>query len=436
MLEKIIQAGVVGAGGAGFPTHVKYMGETEYFILNAAECEPLIHSDKYLIRERAQDIVDTMLLISQQIKASKCVIAIKREYHTEIEALKQAIGTKSISLHLMDSFYPAGDEQVIIYEVTGKRVPPGKIPKDVGATVSNICTICDVADALNGIPNTNKVLSIMGEVNNPSIAYAPIGTKVMECLNSVGLKLQEFSLIVGGPMMGKIYDSKDIDSLTITKTTNSLIVLPKDHYLLKRQNNPLQHMINQANSACIQCRECTELCPRFLIGQPIHPHRVMRAIAYGNIETNPAFEESLLCCECGTCDYVCPMSLSPRRINQAVKQILMGNKKPHGDIRDAELHREYRKLSTKKLGYMLDVHSYKSQIPNQNIEIKPSSVWIALKQHIGAPSIPVFKIGDAVHQGELIASIPDGALGANIHASIEGTIREITDKYICISQKG
>lgn len=432
LIEKIMNAGVVGAGGAGFPTHIKYSTETEHFILNAAECEPLIHSDKYLMRTRAKDIIETMLLIAQHLKATKLAIAIKKTYLLEIEALKQAIGSHNIELVLMNSFYPAGDEHVIIYEVTGQRIPIGKLPKDLGITVSNICTICDVADALNDIPNTTKLFSIMGEVEHPSIVEVPIGMKILDCLEKFKPLHSEFSVIVGGPMMGKIYNSDMIGDLTITKTTNSLIVLPKDHFLLKNQNTPLQHLINQTNSACIQCRECTEMCPRFLLGQPLHPHRVMKNIAFGNIESNPVFEESLLCCECGVCDYVCPMMLSPRRIIQMVKRELAGKKTPKGELRNPEIHRDYRTLPTYRLVYMIDVNLYKDQIPQEKVKLSSDIVYIPMKQHIGANSNPIVKVNDIVEQGTLIAAIQ--GLGANIHSSIAGKVTDITETYICIKK--
>lgn len=434
MIKKIADAGIVGAGGAGFPTHIKYSVKTKHFILNAVECEPLIHSDKYLIRTRAKDIINTMIQIAQEIEASQLVIAIKKVYQEEIKFLQEAIGNHNISIFEMDSFYPAGDEQIIIYEVTGQRVPIGKLPKDIGVTVSNVGTICTIADAFNDKMNTHKILSVMGDVVTPSIINVPIGMNIQECLSHIGTLNKEFSVILGGPMMGKIYNDNNIQNLVITKTINSLIVLKKDHYLLQRQENPTQHMINQALSACIQCRQCTELCPRFLIGHPLHPHRVMRSIPYGNIQENPVFEESLLCCECGVCDYVCPMHLSPRRINQLVKKELSHKPRAPKEIRNPVAQRPYRKLATYRLINMIDIQQYKNQKPLQVMTLTTDTVCIPLKQHIGVPSIPVVTIGELVHDGTLIAQIPPQKLGANIHASITGTIREITDQYIIIKK--
>lgn len=433
LIKKILEAGVVGAGGAGFPAHVKLSTHCEWYILNGAECEPLIHSDKYLMRTRARDIVNTMELVGAHLGADHLVIGLKRAYSREIDTLKEAIGSKKISLVLMDSFYPAGDEQTLIYEVTGRTVPPGGLPKDVGVTVSNISTICSIADALNNIPVTTRVLSIVGEVERPLILEVPIGTPVLDCVAAAKAKNSRFSLILGGPMMGKVSPFDSLPSLSVTKTVNSIIVLPENHYLEQRQNLQVRHMINQTLSACIQCRECTELCPRFLIGHPLHPHRVMRNIAFGNIESNPVFEEALLCCECGVCDYVCPMHLSPRRVNQMVKRELAGKKRPHGDTRPAVAQRDYRKLSTDRLAYMIDIAAYKKQTPpDESLALNPQRVIIPLRQHIGKECTPTVGVGDKVSVGMLIASIAPDTLGAHIHASISGTVTSLDEKQIVL----
>ena len=434
LLEIISQSGIVGAGGAGFPTHVKLGVKTEWLVVNGAECEPLIHCDKYLMRTRANDIVKTLLEMAEIIEAKNIVIGLKKAYLIEIEALNKAIGSHPISLCLMDSFYPAGDEQVLIYEATGDRVPIGKLPKDIGVTVSNVSTICDIADAIKGNNLTTRVLSIVGEVETPLILEVPIGISVLECIKEAKATLSRFSVILGGPMMGKIYSFEQLSKLPVTKTVNSIIVLPEGHYLEHRQNIKLEHMINQTNSACIQCRECTELCPRFLIGHPLHPHRVMRNIAMGTIETDPVFEESLLCCECGVCDYVCPMHLSPRRVNQMVKRALAGKKSVKGELRGVVRNRPFRKLSTTRLSYMIDVHKYKHQKPQEFRCIESKKVIIPLKQHIGKESSAIVSLNDVVKLGDLIAQVDPQALGANIHASISGKVIHIDQHAITIEK--
>ena len=160
LLDQIKDAGIIGAGGAGFPTHAKLTSEAEYILMNGAECEPLLRTDRYLMIHEAEKLVSGVDLICRELSIPEGRIALKKTYTKEIEALTAAIEKlhSKVQLHLMDSFYPAGDEQVVVYEVTGKVVPPAGIPLDVGAIVDNVATIIAVADAVSGIPFTEKYL--------------------------------------------------------------------------------------------------------------------------------------------------------------------------------------------------------------------------------------------------------------------------------------
>lgn len=137
IVEKIWDAGIVGFGGAGFPTHAKLKGRIEYLIINVAECEPLLRTDRYIMRNEASSLIRTLAALKEELCIPSCVIALKEHYHEEANALRKAIAEENapIRLHLMESFYPAGDEQTIVYEVTGKAVPPGGIPIAVGDRV-------------------------------------------------------------------------------------------------------------------------------------------------------------------------------------------------------------------------------------------------------------------------------------------------------------
>lgn len=436
-LRKIYEAGVVGAGGAGFPTHIKLNTKAEYFILNGAECEPLIHSDKYLMRTKAKEIIETAFIIGEHLNAKNIVIGIKEKYHEEIKSLKKAIEEtkyENIKLHYFSSFYPAGDEQVLIYEITSRVVPSGGLPKDVNAVVCNIATVYNIYKSIKNESVTRKIISVMGEVKKPIILDTPIGTPVLECLKQAEVDLnKKYSVINGGPMMGRIFESSDIEKEYISKTTNSLIVIPENHYLLKRQNINYNKMIKEALSACIQCRICTDLCPRFILGNALHPHRMMRAIGYGNIENNKVFEESLICCECGVCDYVCPMHLSPRKVNQALKKALT----PKGikykpELRNVNDNREYRKLPTDRLMYMTDIAKYANQKPEETIVLNPKSVTLMLKQHLGKAAKAIVCEKDNVNVGDLIASVSETEVGANIHSSITGHIIEVKEDRITV----
>lgn len=178
LIELVKAAGVVGAGGAGFPTHVKLNTKVDCFIVNAAECEPLIETDKYLCRTWAERIVGTVPVIAEAIGASRKVIALKAKYEKEIAALEQAVRTSGsdVEIFRLGYFYPAGDEQTMIQQVTGRCVPERGLPSDVGCVVDNVGTVLNIADALEGKPVTDKYLSVVGEVQRTSLLHVPIGT--------------------------------------------------------------------------------------------------------------------------------------------------------------------------------------------------------------------------------------------------------------------
>ena len=249
LIDDIYQAGVVGAGGAGFPTHVKYNCQAEYLIINGAECEPLLMTDKYLMRNFTEEILDAVHIVAENIKAEKIVFALKKKYKDEIACLQEISKKKNynIEFFLMESFYPAGDEQIMVYEITGRTVPEGGIPIDVGAVVTNVGTLKNTYFALEKKPVTDKYVSVLGEVNNPSIIKVPIGTPVKKCIEIAGgSRIEEYSVILGGPMMGKNYSQKEVEEVTITKRDGAVIVVPKDHFIIKRNKQSIEHIKNQA----------------------------------------------------------------------------------------------------------------------------------------------------------------------------------------------
>ena len=191
MVEAIQKAGVVGAGGAGFPTHVKLNAKAEYFIVNAAECEPLIETDKYLCRTYAERIVATVEKIAAHLEAAHAVIALKAKYVRETEALQNAVKAlgANVEIFTMRTYYPAGDEQVLVNQVTGRVVPERGLPLNVGCVVENVGTVLNIADALEGKPVDEKFLSITGAVETPVMCHAPIGTPITEVLKKAKLLL-------------------------------------------------------------------------------------------------------------------------------------------------------------------------------------------------------------------------------------------------------
>lgn len=436
LIDQIAAAGVVGCGGAGFPTHIKLKGNFEYFIVNGAECEPLLRTDRYLMCNRAHEIVEAVSAVAREFSIPHAVIGLKEHYSEEIAALSRAIRELNapVELRLFDSFYPAGDEQTIVYEITGRIVPPAGLPGEVGAVVNNIATVYSIYQAMQGHPFVKKYLTVTGEVNHPTILCVPIGTKIRHCIELAGgAKTKSYYLIDGGPMMGKPIE--DADAAVVTKTTSGILVLPADGYHASHNAVPVRSMLNRARSACIQCTFCSELCPRHMLGHPLEPHKIMRKVAVGidikELLNDPDIRNAQLCCECGVCEtYACPMDLQPRRINAMIKREL-GAAGIRYERKENEWTvnpmREDRKAPSERIAARVGVHRY------YNYEIKeltcdePDEVKIPLKMNIGAPSVPVVQVGDSVKMGDLIGKPGGGALGANIHASITGRITAISD---------
>lgn len=445
LIEIIKEAGIVGAGGAGFPTHIKLNTKAEYFIVNAAECEPLIETDKYLCRTFADELVKGMMIISAHLEAKKSVIALKGKYKAEISILKEAINKNGADIELfeMRTFYPAGDEQIIVQQVTGRSVPERGIPIEVGAVVDNVGTVIGIYNAVTKrIKTTDKYLSVVGEVKEPIMLNVPIGTSVRECIQAANPTISDYAIILGGPMMGRVViEDNLIDQQFVTKTTGNIIVLPKDHYLIKRSKVSIDRIKHQTRSACIQCRMCTDLCPRFQIGHRIKPHLVMRNVwREDKIDNNEEFEkcfgDAANCCDCGLCEmFSCPMGLSPRRVNQYMKGKLRekGITVEKNMTPVARSSVELSKVPTDRLIARLALGKYNGLHAHECFYLNPNEVFIPLSQHIGKPAIAVKTVGDQVYEGEVIASADDTGLSANIHASINGTICEVTPLGIRIS---
>ena len=438
LVAQVQRSGVVGAGGAGFPTHVKLNAQAEYLIINAAECEPLLQTDQYLMRERAMELVGGVLLSKKQIQAEKAVIAVKGKYDTAIAALRAAIThlEADVDLFELQNFYPAGDEQMTVYEVTGRSVPPGGIPLNVGCVVSNVATMINVFEATQNIPVTHKYVSVLGEVNTPRVIRIPVGSSLRECLNAAGgVTRSDFAIIRGGPMMGGIVHQEQVDSTHLRKTDGALIVIPKDHYLINRSRLTEDQVIRRAK-ACIQCGQCTELCPRFLIGHDLRPHKMMRIIKE-NREFDESCAEAQLCCGCGVCEmYACPMGIDPRQVNFIIAKKLRekGIRYQHdGSEVIAREGREQRKVPPKRLISRLDLTQWDHQTMGSFVDVKVGTVCLSMNQHIGAPAIPCVNPGDSVSVGQVIGNIPEGKLGSTIHASINGIVTAVESGQIIIS---
>jgi len=223
-IDLIKDAGIIGAGGAGFPTHVKLNAKVQTVIVNGAECEPLLKVDQQLMDKKADEILYALNKVVDETESKVGIIALKGKYKNAINNLNSKIKDyPKLQLFILENFYPAGDEQVLVYEVTKKIVPEGGIPLNVGVIVINVETLLNVYNAINGIPVTEKYLTVTGDVNNPVTVKVPIGISIEEAIELAGGSyIKDFSVIDGGPMMGKLVD--DIKD-PIKKNTKGLIVL-------------------------------------------------------------------------------------------------------------------------------------------------------------------------------------------------------------------
>ena len=447
-LEKIQQAGVVGAGGAGFPTHVKLKAKARWLILNAAECEPLIETDKFLCRNFADRIVAAAVVTAAHLGAEHTVIAIKGKYEAEIRALQAAIDAagQPIEICKMSTFYPAGDEQTMVQWVTGRSVPERGLPLDVEAVVDNVGTMLTIYDAITeGSGASMKYLSVVGEVPHPVMVHAPIGTPITQCIAAAKPLLEKYAVIVGGPMMGKVLaDPQQIEQAVVTKTTGNLLVLPREHYLITRAGRPMERLALQAKTTCIQCRMCTDLCPRFQIGHDVQPHLVMRNLYREQLTDDAtewvrAFGSAANCCSCGICEmFACPMGLSPRKVNEYIKGRMRerGIQVPRNQQPEARDSLNLRRVPTERLIARLDLSRYDGLHASDDcLEIHPDRLFVPFSQHIGKPAQPVCKVGDTVQKGQLVAAAAADGLSANIHCGVHGVVTELTDGGIWIAAK-
>ena len=436
-LSELLQnSGVVGAGGAGFPSYAKLNEKADTIVLNCAECEPLLRLHRQLLARHAGSILTALSEVMKAVGAKKGVIAIKSSYTAAIEAVEEELPNfKNISIKLLPRVYPAGDEIVAIYEATGRRVEPGKLPISVGVIVYNVETMFNIYNAIKrnrGV--TSKYITVAGEVNNPVTVCVPIGITFKEVIALAGgPSVSDYRVLSGGPMTGKLAKMSDV----VTKTTNAVILLPSDHYIVRHTEVNINISLKRAMSACCQCNFCTDMCPRHLLGYPIDPAQLMRAVST-DCTTNPEpYLNSTYCCGCNLCEmFSCFQGLNPKSIILAVRDELRKNKVqlPEPKFRDIDPLREGKRISTQRLIARLGLSKYEIDAPYTNIDAEFSKVKIMLSQGIGVPAVPCVKVGDKVNIGQVIATAAKG-LSVAISSSITGVVTDIKDKYIVVSKE-
>jgi Na+-translocating ferredoxin:NAD+ oxidoreductase RnfC subunit len=426
-VDTVESCGVVGAGGAGFPTHIKLKAKADVIILNAAECEPLLHKDKEMLRAYPEEILAGLARAAELVGAKEAVVGIKYKYHDVIDLLSSKLPGNMRIAELSDS-YPAGDEFVLVYDVTGRIIPPGKIPLAVGSVVMNVETAYNAA---RGLPVTRKFLTVAGAVHQPVTIQVPVGITFREAIALAGgATVSDPVVLVGGVMMGRYSD--DLEE-PITKTTGGLIVLGRDHPLVHRYTIPWKSIARIGASACDQCSFCTEFCPRYLLGHPIEPHKAMRSLCFNMIgEANVIGTQ--FCCECNLCTMMaCPEDLDPKNVCTQNKRRLAAEGKKWDVAADPirpELHLGNRRVPIGRLIRKLGLTTFTNEGPLITGGQEAKRVKLPLKQHAGAPAQATVKAGDTVRAGDVIAKPASGQLGAVIHASIDGRVTDVKDYVI------
>lgn len=436
-LSRILQQnGIVGAGGAGFPTYAKLDQRADTIILNCAECEPLLRLHRQLLEKYADEITATFHMMGETVGAKETVIGIKKAYKKTIDALVPFVERfPNMRLGLLDEVYPAGDEVVLIYEVTGKVVRPGGLPIESGVAVFNVETVYNAYRAVQqNHPVTDKLVSVVAEVNHPVTVRVPIGATIQETVELAGgTTVKDPVYFIGGPMMGFIGSG----SQPVTKTTNAVLVLPEEHLLIQRKRQRISSDLQRAAACCCQCSMCTDLCPRNRLGHPIEPHKFMRAATCKDVQEPNIFVNTLFCSSCGLCEmYSCPQGLSPRTLMAEYKLGLKkaGVRPPQVEPAPVGPEREYRKVPMERLMARLDLTKYNKDAPLQDEKVSMKKVKILLSQHIGAPAQAVVKVGDMVEENQVIAEAGKG-LSVCIHASIDGRVMDVNEKYVMIEQQ-
>ena len=294
LMEIIHQAGIVGMGGATFPTHVKLssgIGKVDTIIINAGECEPYITADDRLCREMPEQVISGVKIIMKILGQSKAYIGIESNKPEAAKALGEALRAEDgITVEILPAMYPQGAEKQIIQAITGRQVPSGGLPAAVGCAVFNVATCKAIHDAVyEGMPLIRRIVTVTGGIiMEPKNLMVPIGTSFGALMDAVGLAEQPYKVISGGPMMGITQYDMDVPT---TKGTNAVTFLGrKDRYTVE-------------DPQCIRCGKCINVCPM----------RLMPVLMYKATMTGDPLEMKKVhmmdCIECGCCAYVCPACL-------------------------------------------------------------------------------------------------------------------------------
>lgn len=312
LIEAICNSGVVGLGGAGFPTHVKFDVDPcriEELILNGAECEPYITSDTYTMTQRADDMEFALNALKKHMGIKNIIVGVENNNKASINAMNElAKRINGMRVAVLPAYYPQGGEKVLVYHTTKKVIPTGKLPIDVGSIVCNVTTVAAIGHYLKtGMPLVEKCVTVDGgAVKSPQNVIAPIGTSVGDVFDFCGgLTADPEKVIYGGPMMGLTVPDM---TAPIIKNTNAVLALTAKEVKLPK------------TTACIRCGACTNNCPFGLAAAEF-------LLAYNKKDAEQLEKLSInTCMECGCCSFICPANRPLVQTNKLAKAFVKEQK--------------------------------------------------------------------------------------------------------------
>lgn len=424
-------AGIIGAGGAGFPSYAKLAEGADTLLINGAECEPLLYTDYMILKRELDTVISGVEALLSGTNINRAYLCIKNHTAKRLKLTDGEALAERVTLKVLPDVYPMGDEISLIYEATGRLVNPGNLPITVGVIVYNVETVYNLGRAvLYGEHVERKWLTVGGDIETPKVIRVPIGAPVSRLFELLGIEVDEdHSVLDGGPSMGKIINpERDV----ITKTTKGILVLPNNIEAVASKYINVKAAVARAETACCQCTRCTDMCPRALLGYPLEPHKMVRT-AMGAATTLPQMVISAtLCCGCGVCESLaCSQGISPKAVINNYKAVLAEHKMRYFTKQGTEptREREYRMIPSERWAQTLGVLRF-DRLPEYGGELDDfPRVEIPTSRHIGAPSEPCVENGARVARGDIIAAAGEG-LSVPQHASTSGVVRLANRKII------